>query len=785
MAFVFRSELKSCFENKTNPQIGPGYYHQEVNQLNNKSPNKIPFLNSSPKILPKKFSEIPGPGAYYNDEQFRKISKNKNNFNPIINLNFSKEQKKIFNNNLNSNNINSEVIYRALENENIINDSDPIHLFIDDHFEKLGFLSKDKRFKDFKNVDIPGPGAYAREKSKSARILTNKNDKEKLKKLFLASLNKQKIESIPAKNNAFGYDYDEYGNLVKNEDPLRDKKFNGNKIDSVGPGNYEIVKDKDWVKKGTLAWSKNPSHTQNNFFKRDIKKNNNNLDKNRSISPESKSNIIFNKTGIMFNNNNKYLNTTDNFNNNIIDDSVVKAEKFNENNKQNFHSKTFYALTRQKKMRNFTSSKNKIMSATMRLKKKYDIDPEINNNSINTFENEHIYNTKNFQHFKSLKKRFSHSFEIEKKEIPELRTETDQMLKFFKDKNKRRKEILLMNHTNKLFDRGYLLKNKQIDNNPGPGYYLEECMYTSFKPQPLPEERQIFGSISQRFPYLKTADTMGPGSYFREDLKIEKNKQKSIKEKIMIPQLNKLKSCKKPIKVEHNILPGPGDYRPEKPKKRIMTANTTANFGSKEPRFKKNTEIIPGPGSYKNADYWVNKGDNKNEGNGLNSFAKILIKPNSANPHRNFEKMQRLLQNENEDSTNDIFNNTNAIANKNHNRKGRIQIVKTDTPGVGAYNADAVYSLEYKVAKNCSKYSLVEAPFNSTKTRPRFDEMRHNSPTIIGPGYYHKNETRKFKQINPPFKNTEKRFRESKSQYRTNPGQYDPESYFGDSRCSS
>ena len=107
-----------------------------------------------------------------------------------------------------------------------------------------------------------------------------------------------------------------------------------------------------------------------------------------------------------------------------------------------------------------------------------------------------------------------------------------------------------------------------------------------------------------------------------------------------------------------------------------------------------------------------------------------------------------------------------------------MEFPKDETPGVGAYNADAIYSMEYKIAKNCSKNSLVEAPFNSTKTRPRFDRMRELSQAVIGPGIYHKQEVKKFRQVYPAFKNTEQRFREAKSQYTTNPGQYDASSYF-------
>jgi len=474
MAFVYRSELKSVLVVNAHPDLGPGYYHKEEKQNDKNYRNKIPFLSSSERTKNKKIQEVPGPGAYYNDEQFAKIYKNAFNNNLISGNNI-----KITGDDKNTN-INVDVIYRALENENIVDDADPIHLFIDEHFEKLGFLSKNKRFKEIKNIEVPGPGTYLRTISKSAKNINKINDKEKLKKIYLASLNKQRIESIPGKNHAFGYDLDEEGNLKPNDDPLKDKKFMGAKGSSVGPGNYELAKEKDWVKKGALSWGKTKSHKLNNFLKRDIK-NKNIL--NKSVSPEGKLGKFFINSGSNFHNANSNkgnINTNENFdildmkNNNrsIADAKYLSTDGKNLN--VNIQNKTFYAANRSKQLNNFGYRK---YSAGFR--KKFNFETEENK----TNENQNVYDKNNLRAFKKIN-RLSQSFEHEKKEANYIKTETDTMIKFFKQKNKKRKEILLMNHTNKLFDRSYLLQNKKVDNNPEPGYYLEEKIYTSFNSQP-------------------------------------------------------------------------------------------------------------------------------------------------------------------------------------------------------------------------------------------------------------------------------------------------------------
>jgi hypothetical protein len=132
--------------------------------------------------------------------------------------------------------------------------------------------------------------------------------------------------------------------------------------------------------------------------------------------------------------------------------------------------------------------------------------------------------------------------------------------------------------------------------------------------------------------------------------------------------------------------------------------------------------------------------------NGFNSFAKILVKPNSENLHRNLNRNNNFAIDAGKLEL--IFLIIIIIIRMIFLiKKSRIQFHITEGPGIGAYNADANYSLEYKIAKNCAKNSLVEAPFNCTKSRPRFEDERKMIPCVLGPRIYHKTETQKFKQI--------------------------------------
>lgn len=790
MAFVYRSKLKSIFCQNGEHELGPGYYFKESEDtnINKAKSNKVPFFSGSPRVKEKKLNNNPGPGAYYSDLQFNKIFKKSQNFIYSNNSNFQEKEKK--------ENLNFDVIYQALENEKVMNQLDPIQIFVDDQFEKLGFMSKNKRFKENQFIDLPGPGAYFRAKSKSAKLKKPENEISNLKKAYLAANNKINVETIPSKNHAFGYDYNENGDLIRNEDPNKEKKFQGEKYSKVGPGDYELVKPNQWTKKGTVQWEKNMSKTQNSFFERKIKSNNskyrnknNNNDKsqNRSRSPPGdKKNAIFlfnqssNNLNINQPENNVYNQGLDlqihTVNNNCNNSAIGSTDSRENRHYTNLESKTFYNFSKGKNLRNFSSKKVTNCRALSSNKLKINLNNTFNHNrdqpnhistcssNRDSFKIHNFYDKQGLQDFKKYSK-LSYSLELKSKENNFVSIETDEMIKYFKDKNKKRKEILLMNHRNKLFNRSYLLRGKAKDNNPGPGYYFEERIFSGFKPAQLPEEKQTFGSNSQRFPILKTMESIGPGAYFKEEFKLDKIKQKAHKEKTMIPQMEKIKKYK-PVKIEHYNFPGPAEYEPEKIfKKRVQTAG---NFGSNEPRFKKQNNNEPianvGPGSYISQENWIKPDSNKKLSE--NTLNKLLIKPNSAT-----SRVLKGLNTFSKDLESNILNTVNKS-------KPKVETQKFATPGVGSYNPEAVYTLEYKVAKNCSKNSLVEAPFNSTKTRPRFEKVREFSPSIIGPGLYHKYESKKSGQVYPPFRNSDKRFKESKSLYKTNPGQYDPSSYF-------
>lgn len=365
-----------------------------------------------------------------------------------------------------------------------------------------------------------------------------------------------------------------------------------------------------------------------------------------------------------------------------------------------------------------------------------------------------------FSNLKHNKNKRSKSFDAESNNISK-KIEVD--IKLLKAKTKKMKEVLFMNHTNKLFDRSYLLKSRGEDNNPGPGYYYDESANTGFKAKPLPEEKQVFGSNCQRFPKPIQVDSeVGPAYYYRDNNSIDKIKKKELKEKLLIPQLAKIKKYK-PIKVEEKNVPGPGYYAVEKffeIKKRVHTADN--NFGSSEPRFKKLSEIshlkVPGPGTYTGLASWGIKENN--------NFSKIFNKPMTVNVN----------------IRNSTFYN-DSDSNKPSKNKYRDSVFddrsRDDIPPIGTYNPDQILNLDYKIAKNCAKNSLVEAPFNITKTRPRFDYFEKNKGVScnLGPGVYYKESSKVQKQIKNPFNNGDLRFRDIKPKYETSNKEYNSNSY--------
>jgi hypothetical protein len=656
MAFVSRSDLKSSSENLNNNFLGPGQYLQiyDKKRINK---NKVPFLSSSPRKTQKIIEEVPGPGSYCSN---------------IVN------EKKLINNELSSN-LSATALYKALEGSNVFNEIDPVQIWVNGQYERLGFLSKIKRFKENNLDGIPGPGAYIKNSPLGDGIKKLNRIKKKdiyiSKKPLYEDINPNKIETIPAKNHTFGFELDLNGSLVRNSDPESINKLKGDKYNSVGPGEYNTSKPQEWLKKGTSLWSKSKI--------------------------------------------NKFYQTSSNFNNKT-------------NTRNNFLN-------------------NRTSSTLYKSTEKAD-------NTLNAANTTNYNSEQEISNFKPNINKRSKSFDGENK----ISKKMEVNFKMLKAKTKKMKEILFMNHTNKLFDRSYLLKSRSDDNNPGPGYYFDEKVSTGFKSKPLPEEKQVFGSNCQRFPIGET-NSVGPTYYYSEKNSIDKLKRKEIKEKLLIPQLAKIKKYK-PIKVEENDLPGPGSYNIEnlfELKKRVHTAD--CNFGSAEPRFKKLSEVtnlnVPGPGAYTGLATW---GIREN-----NNFAKIFNKPMTVNVN---------IRN----STFYNDNHSKKISKSKYSDSIFDKKSKDIIPPIGTYNPDHIMNLDYKVAKNCAKNSLVEAPFNITKTRPRFDyfERNRNVSCNLGPGIYFKESFKDEKQIRNPFNNGDFRFKETKLKYETGPGQYNSNSYF-------
>ncbi len=261
MAIVFEQERDlDLNQGKEINELGPGQYLPQT------IPKKIientaPFLSSEKKT--KKKDEItPGPGDYFHDiskEKFEKIKENS-----IIeiyeNKNFFDIQNKILS-----------------ENDPLIINHLHSILKLNKNFEKYGFLTKEKRWKEKEQNNILGPGSFFDEKNiKSKKEIENIIKKTKNKIFKNKKFNNQidKVESIPGKNN-YGYNIGKNGELIKKENPNKYKIFSGEKGNSVGPGNYDIELPEQWKKKGT-NWSKSKlSRSYDN--KKKIKKINENI----------------------------------------------------------------------------------------------------------------------------------------------------------------------------------------------------------------------------------------------------------------------------------------------------------------------------------------------------------------------------------------------------------------------------------------------------------------------------------------------------------------------------
>lgn len=270
MALVFRSDRKTIFDiKKKRFDTGPGQY-LPLDIRSKIEPNKVPFSSSSKKESDKERKEgNPGPGFYQKDDDME------NFFNS---LDRNKVKKKV------------GPIYKSLDIDQITS------------LEPLGFMSKLKRFEEKNADEIPGPGCYNINEFKFKNFSRSPIEvNTKIEKKILYQPNK--LVSIPAKHQSFGYQLKEEGRVEIAEDPLKNFRHKGEGVDSVGPGEYDIFLQWKNKNKGT-EWSKYKSQKCYNY---NPKKSNEDL----------------------LNSNKKHINTTD---------LLRKSENYekNKNDKERF-----------------------------------------------------------------------------------------------------------------------------------------------------------------------------------------------------------------------------------------------------------------------------------------------------------------------------------------------------------------------------------------------------------------------------------------------------------------
>ena len=249
MAFVFRTNRPENANNNLN-ENGPGQYISQKPFLTTSKQSAKPFMSNTLRVDFTQKHETPGPGTYHHDTNFEYMAKLLNN---------SQEKKK-------------EPFYRSLDYENSM--TEPFNFVLkDDKKDHLGFMSKDQRFKySTKDIENPGPGTYLSDNTfkpnHTQMVKTKLTSKKNMMNQSAYLPSPKKVVSIPAKTQCFGYEINQENSTMMNEDPERIKKHTGLRDDIIGPGQYELNNDKEWISqnKGT-NWSKSKTTKTDFGFK--------------------------------------------------------------------------------------------------------------------------------------------------------------------------------------------------------------------------------------------------------------------------------------------------------------------------------------------------------------------------------------------------------------------------------------------------------------------------------------------------------------------------------------
>jgi len=234
MAFVSRGDRNCILDKPDESQVGPGEY-LPLDFTRVQTESKVPFNSNTYRTHKLKKDDSLGPGSYFRKEKNLSYLKH-------VETNHSFNYEKSLINSL----------------DGTLNISNDFSL-LKEIKKKPAFGSATKRF-DNQNTSITdtlGPGLYYRDDSFITSLKKNNLNFKITRRKNITSKNtisSSRISTIPSKLHSFGYNL-ENGYISVNNDPLKGFKHSGTKQDSVGPGSYDVVNPKAWVK-NSLDWSR-------------------------------------------------------------------------------------------------------------------------------------------------------------------------------------------------------------------------------------------------------------------------------------------------------------------------------------------------------------------------------------------------------------------------------------------------------------------------------------------------------------------------------------------------
>ncbi|CAD8115525.1 unnamed protein product [Paramecium sonneborni] len=239
MAFVFQAERTGIATNNSVSQdIGPGSYitheYYKVKQGN------APFDSLVSRNERIQNENIPGPGSYYQDDQY---DYNNYGVQPSPNLMKLKDKK----------------------------------------LQSSIFASQSRRFDQPNTTMTPGPGSYETNKVEIKPIQQQYTSQSYME--ILQSLNRyQSIPSIPTDNQVYGYTEKGEHDLESNKNPQ--PTYSGIKLDTVGPGKYQIKDTFEYNKNKGTCWHKSKSpRLAPSLQDKNLSLGPGSYDSNRSITP--------------------------------------------------------------------------------------------------------------------------------------------------------------------------------------------------------------------------------------------------------------------------------------------------------------------------------------------------------------------------------------------------------------------------------------------------------------------------------------------------------------------